>query len=45
MRKYKFSIRLIKEGVYGDEFPKQEKSFTVITLNQDHAISDISFIK
>ena len=44
MRKYKFSIRLIKDGVYGDEYPKQEKSFTVITLNQDHSISDISFI-
>ncbi len=44
MKKYGFPIRLIKEGEYGDEFPKQEKMFTVITLNADRTISDISFI-
>lgn len=44
MRKYGFKILLIKEGDLGDRFPKKEGSFTVIKLDQNQKVTNISFI-
>lgn len=44
MRKYGFRILLIKEGDLADRFPKEEGSFTVIKLDQDHKVTNIRFI-
>ena len=43
MRKYGFRILLIKEKGFVDNFQKKEGTFTVITLDSDHKITNISF--
>ncbi|MGR3317534.1 MAG: hypothetical protein ACUZ8O_03570, partial [Candidatus Anammoxibacter sp.] len=43
MRKYGFRILLIKEGNFGDNIPKREGKFTMIKLDEDHNITNISF--
>ena len=42
MRKYGFRILLIKEGNFGDNIPKQEGKFTMIKLDENHNITNIS---
>lgn len=44
MRKYKFPILLVKEGNFPDKFPKQEGKFTILKLDPQHNITDISYI-
>ncbi|MGR3176574.1 MAG: hypothetical protein ACUZ8E_00780 [Candidatus Anammoxibacter sp.] len=44
MRKYGFRILLIKEGDFGDRIPKQEGKFTMIKLDENHKVIDISFL-
>ena len=44
MRKYGFRILLIKEGNFGDNIPKQEGKFTMIKLDENHNITNISFL-
>lgn len=44
MRRYGFQILLIREGHFGDKFPKQEGKFTVIKLGTDHKVNNISYL-
>lgn len=44
MRKYGFRILLIKEGNFGDNIPKQEGKFTMIKLDENHKVIEISFL-
>ncbi len=44
MRKYGFPILLVKDGDFPDKFPTVEGKFTVLKLDSNHNISEISFI-